>query len=52
MAEMCPQCGKRTDLEIGERDLLGWQKYRCLACEYEWKSTKPFVWPPDLRQIS
>ncbi|MBB5917503.1 transposase-like protein [Nocardia transvalensis] len=38
MAEVCPQCGKKTGMDVGPQDRQGWQKYVCQICKFEWKA--------------
>lgn len=38
MAEMCPNCKKKTGMDIGPKDKNGRQKYQCQLCKFEWKS--------------
>lgn len=43
MAKNCPQCNKKTGMDIGNPDRQGWYLYRCQMCRYEWKSPeKPY----------
>jgi transposase-like protein len=43
MAKTCPQCGKKTGMDVGSPDRQGWYKYICQWCKFEWKSPeKPY----------
>ncbi len=37
MAQVCPQCNKKTGMDIGYKDSQGRQKYQCQSCKFEWK---------------
>lgn len=38
MAAVCPNCSKKTGMDVGSPDRQGWYKYVCQLCKYEWKS--------------
>lgn len=38
MAQICPQCGKKTGMDIGSKDSTGRITYQCQLCKFTWKS--------------
>ena len=37
MAEICPQCSKKTGMGVGLSEANGRQMYECQLCHYKWK---------------
>lgn len=37
MAEVCPQCSKKTGMDIGAKEPNGRQTYQCQSCKLTWK---------------
>ncbi len=43
MAAKCPDCTKKTGMDIGDPDRQGWYTYVCQSCGFKWKSPdKPY----------